>query len=51
MEQRFTVKIVAPSQHFHFWCLRSNRRRRGFSPRKDALRWAPTVQSRSENAL
>ena len=25
-------------QHFHFWCLQSDRTRRGFSSRKDALR-------------
>ena len=31
--------LVAPRlQHFHFWCLQSDRTQRGFSSRKDALR-------------
>jgi riboflavin biosynthesis pyrimidine reductase len=30
---------ISPSlQHFHFWCIQSNRSRRGFSSRKAALR-------------
>jgi hypothetical protein len=48
MKGRRTEKRL---EHFHFWCIQSNRSQRGFFLKKSCTYPRLPVQSRSENAL